>query len=363
MEIAMHKIKVAKIFDGYVNNGETGVSGYGGKLDIRPKYQRNFVYNDAQRDEVVRTVMKNFPLNVMYWIDHDDDTYEVMDGQQRTISICNYINNNFSVDEHYFKSLSQPQQKAILNYELTIYFCKSDDDSEKMNWFQVVNIAGERLFDQEIRNAVYAGKFVNNARSYFSQNNCAAYRIGNDYLKGAPIRQEYLETALKWIADKNHCTIEDYMSKHKFDTAQELMEYFEAVIKWLEKRFPVKNKFMKGLEWGILYNRYGNDKFNVAKDTKRVAELMADEDVTSKSGIYKYILSGDERHLNIRKFDNRTKMAVYKQQCGKCKFCKKIFSIEEMEADHIIAWSSGGKTVIENCQVLCKKCNRCKSNV
>ncbi len=376
MEIELHEVTVRQIFDGYENHGENegGVFGYGGKLDIRPPYQRNFIYNDTQRDDVVRTVKKNFPLNIMYWILHDDGTFEVMDGQQRTISICDYVNGNFSVDGHYFHSLSKKLQQTILDYKLMIYFCYGDDD-EKLAWFQVVNLAGEELNDQEIRNAVYAGKFVSEARSFFSQSNCAAYRLAKDYVTGEPIRQDFLETALKWIADAQNCSIEDYMSAHKFGDAEELEKYFRAVIKWIKKLFPTKFSEMKGLDWGFFFNRYGKKEIFEVSDRNggklqlsvkdldaHVKNLRDDYDVTSKSGIYKYILTGEEKYLSIRTFDKRTKDRVYSQQGGKCAICGEHFEIEQMEADHIVPWSKGGPTIIENCQVLCRDCNLKKSD-
>lgn len=363
MEITMHEITVREIFNGYINNGENGVTGYGGNLNIRPKYQRNFVYNETQRAEVIRTVKKNFPLNVMYWIDNGGGKFEVMDGQQRTISICDYISGGFAVDGFYFYSLPNVAKNTILNYKLTIYFCQSDDYAEKMQWFQVVNIAGERLFEQEIRNAVFASSFVDAARAYFSQNNCAAYRTAKDYLNGAPIRQEYLETVLKWFAAKNNCSIDELMSRSQQDdpNAENLVKYFNDVIAWVQKTFTTYRKEMKGLDWGIFYNKYGDTIFDVPKITAKIEDLMADEDVTSKRGIYKYILTGDERYLNVRAFDDRIKKFIYKQQGGKCNICGKTFPIAEMHADHITAWSKGGKTIVENCQMLCATCNLKKS--
>ena len=363
MEITQTEVTVAEVFKNYVNNGENGVEGYGGNLNIRPKYQRNFVYNDEQQAEVIRTVMQNFPLNIMYWIDNGGGKFEVLDGQQRTISICDYIKGTFGVDNIYFHSLDATAKQNILNYKLTIYTCKSDSYEEKIKWFRVVNISGERLFEQELRNAVFASSFVDAARAYFSQNNCAAYRIGKNYLNGTPIRQDYFETVLKWSAEKNNCNIEELMSLSQRDdpNAENLIKYFRAVMDWIQKIFPKYHKEMKGLEWGIFYNEYADKVFDVPKITAKIEELMADEDVTSKRGIYKYILTGEEKYLSIRTFDDRIKKFVYKQQGGKCAICKKIFPIELMHADHIKAWSKGGKTVIENCQMLCKKCNIKKS--
>lgn len=373
MEIELHEVTVGQIYDGYENHGENGVFGYGGKLDIRPPYQRNFIYDGSQRDEVVRTVKKNFPLNIMYWVVRDDGTFEVMDGQQRTISICDYVNGDFSVDGHYFHSLSAKLQQTILDYKLMVYFCYGDDD-EKLAWFKVVNIAGEELNDQEILNATYAEKFVSEARSYFSQRNCAAYRLAKDYIVGDPINQDFLETALKWICNAQGCSIEQYMSAHKFGDAEELKKYFRDVIAWVKKLFPTTYPQMKGFNWGEHFNLYGKKEiFEVSDkngDTIRlsvedldayVKKLRKDYDVTSKSGIYKYVLTGEEKHLSIRLFDDRTKERVYQKQGGKCAICGKHFELEDMEADHIKPWSKGGPTIIENCQMLCKECNLKKS--
>ena len=361
MEIELHEVTVGEVCEGYLNRGDNGVRGYGGKLDIRPPYQRNFIYKDKQRDEVVRTVKKNFPLNVMYWVIRDDGTYEVMDGQQRTISICDYVHGDFSVDGDYFHSLSEKMRRTILDYKLTVYFCRGDED-EKLAWFQVVNIAGEKLYDQEIRNAVYAGRFVNEARAYFSQNGCAAERLAKKYLKCECSRQEYLETALKWVAERDGTSIEDYMSKHKFGDAEDLKTHFNYVIAWVKWLFPKYYDDMRGLDWGKYYNKYGEENFDVEDITRRVEELRDDDEVQSLSGIYKYILTGEEKHLNLRAFDKTTKKRVYRRQGGKCAICRKSFKFEEMEGDHIDPWSAGGKTTEENCQMLCKACNRRKSS-
>lgn len=362
MEIELHEVTVGAVAEGYHNHGEDGVHGLGGKLDIRPQYQRNFIYDNKQRDEVVRTVMKNFPLNVMYWVVRDDGTFEVMDGQQRTISICDYVAGGFSVDGQYFHSLSAKMKQTISEYKLTVYFCRGDDD-DKLAWFQVVNIAGEKLYDQEIRNAIYAGNFVNEARAFFSQQNCAAYRLAKDYLSGDPIRQDYFETALKWICHSQRRTIEDYMAAHKHGDAEELKQYFRGVITWVQKIFPnCRVKQMKGLDWGIFYNKYSAESFDADDLEQKISRLLKDKEVTNKRGIYEYLLSGDEKHLSLRQFDDDIKEIVYERQGGKCNICGKHCELEQMEADHIDPWSKGGKTVEENCQMLCKSCNRHKGN-
>lgn len=363
MNIEERKIKIREVYEGYFNDDEEGVTGYDDRLDIRPKYQREFVYKDKQRDEVIRTVLKGLPLNVIYWCKTGDDTYEVLDGQQRTISVCEYLDNSFSVDEKFFGNLPQDIQDKILDYELFVYVCDGTD-SEKLEWFKIINIAGEQLTDQEMRNAVYAGSWVSDAKRYFSKTGCAANSLAGDYLKGSSIRQDYLETAISWIASKENMTIEKYMAIHQNEpSAIQLWNYFRSIIDWVEAIFPKKRKEMKGVEWGLLFNKHGERTDLDPKALEaRIQELLADEDVTKKSGIYEYLLTGDERKLNIRAFTDKQKQEQYQKQNGICVKCGKHFEYNEMEGDHIIAWSQGGKTVPENLQMLCKRCNNTKSN-
>lgn len=359
MDIILKKITVRDLTDGYEDNEENGVYGYGGKLDIRPPFQREFVYKDEQRDAVIDTVLKNYPLNVMYWAVKDDGTYEVIDGQQRTISLCQYINGDFSYMLKYFHSLQDDEQEKILNYELTVYIC-SGNDSEKLEWFKTINIAGEKLYEQELRNAVYSGSWVTNAKRYFSKNGCVAYEIGKDYLTGTANRQDYLETSIKWISKGN---IEVYMSNHQHDqNASALWRYFQDVITWIEVTFPKKRtKFMKGVNWGKLYNEFKDDPFDTIKLENEISRLILDDDVTNKKGIYSYVLTGKIKYLNIRSFTPATKQKVYEKQDGICPECNEGFEIYQMEADHIKPWHEGGKTDEENCQLLCKDDNRRKS--
>lgn len=358
MKIELKEITVKQLTDGYKDNAEDGVVGFGGKLDIRPPYQREFIYKDKQRDAVINTLTKEFPLNVMYWAVRDDGTYEIIDGQQRTISVCQYVKGEFSFEKLYFHNLQDDKQEQILNYKLTVYLC-SGTDSERLDWFRTINIAGEKLTDQELRNAVYSGSWVTDAKRYFSKSGCAAYGLGSDYLTGSPIRQEYLETAIKWISDDN---IEEYMAKHQHDqNAAALWRYFQDVITWAQTTFVKKRKFMKGVDWGTLYNKYKDAKFDTKKIEEETAKLILDDDVTKKSGIYPYILTGNEKYLSIRAFTDAMKQKVYEKQKGKCIVCKKEFDIEEMEADHITPWHEGGKTNEKNCQLLCKEDNRRKS--
>lgn len=360
MKIELHEISLRELSNGYVNNEEEGVVGFGGKLNIRPKYQREFVYKDKQRDGVIDSVRKGFPLNVMYWSVNDDGTYEILDGQQRTISACEYIAGNFSIDNMAFHNLTADQQEQILNYKLMVYFC-SGTDSEKLEWFKVINIAGEELTPQELRNAVYTGEWLTDAKRYFSKNGCAAYKLGGDYVRGTAIRQEILETAIDWISGGK---IEEYMSAHQHaPNANELWLYFQNVINWVKTIFPVYRKEMKGVNWGELYNQFKDvPQDNNALEGK-IATLMMDDDVTKKSGIYAYVLSGQERHLNVRAFTPNMKREAYERQAGICPNCGKRFEIDEMEGDHITPWHAGGKTSAENCQMLCKECNRRKSGI
>ena len=363
MNIEERKIKIKDITEGYFNDNEEGVVGYGGRLDIRPKYQREFVYKDAQRDEVIRSVLRGLPLNVIYWAKTGEDSYEVLDGQQRTISLCEYVDGSFSVDDKYFMNLTDDVKDKILDYELFVYICDGSD-SEKLEWFQIINIAGERLTDQELRNAVYAGPWVTDAKRYFSKTGSAADSLAGDYLKGSSIRQEYLETALEWASDKDGITVENYMAKHQQDpTAQELWSYFRSVIEWVQSIFTETRREMKGLPWGLYYNRHGQRKdLDPVQLEKEVQRLLGDDDVTKKTGIYEYLLTGDERLLSIRKFDKRDTLAAYEKQDHKCAICGEEFEYKEMHADHINPWSKGGRTVPENCQMLCRDCNLKKSN-
>ena len=358
MKIELKEITIKEVSNGYKNSDEEGVVGYGGKLNIRPKYQREFIYKDDKRNAVIETVKKNFPLNVMYWVKSEDGTFEVMDGQQRTISFCEYIDGKFSLNNLYFHNLTDTDKEQILNYKLMIYFCEGND-KEKLDWFKIINIAGERLTDQELRNAIYTGTWLTDAKRYFSKSGCPAYGIASDYLKGVTIRQEYLETVIRWISGDK---IEDYMSKHQHEpNANELWLYFQNIISWVKVAFPNYRKEIRGVEFGPLYNEFKNKKIDSKKIEKEITELMQDEDVTKKSGIYSYVLTRQEKYLNIRAFTDKMKREAYERQKGVCIKCKEHFEIEDMEADHIKPWHEGGKTVSENCQMLCKQDNRTKS--
>lgn len=366
MKIELNRIKIREVVSGFKDSAEEGVVAYGGKLDVRPKYQREFVYKEKQRDAVIDTVRKNFPLNVMYWVKSGDDSFEVLDGQQRTISIGQFVNGDFSVNFNdrtaMFHNLTKEEQEQILDYELMVYFCEGTD-KEKLDWFKIINIAGERLTDQELRNAVYTGSWLSDAKLKFSKSGCAAYLLANDggaLLTGSPIRQEYLETALSWI---NNGEIAEYMAKHQHDeNADELWQYFQNVVVWVRNTFPNHRKEMALVNWGELYNVFGKKKLDAEKLEAKITDLMQDEDVSKKSGIYPYILTGQEKHLSIRAFNDKMKRETYERQKGICTKCAEHFDLSEMEADHITPWNEGGKTIAENCQMLCKQDNRTKSD-
>lgn len=296
MDITHKKISIRDLVENYQDNEEAGVLGYNELLNIRPPYQREFVYNDKQREAVIDTVTRGFPLNTMYWavIPHG---FEIIDGQQRTISVCQYVDGAFSYKDRYFHNLQQDEKDSILDYELTVYQCEGTD-SEKLDWFRTINIAGEKLTDQELRNAVYAGSWTTDVKRYFSKTQCAAWQLGEKYMKGSPIRQDYLETTISWISNGD---IEDYMAKHQHEkNANPLWLYFQAVISWVKATFPKYRKEMKGIPWGALYNIYKDDNLDPTTLEIETTRLMADDEVTKKKGIYEYLLTKNEKYLSIR---------------------------------------------------------------
>ena len=364
MKIELKEITVREVADGYVDSAEEGVVGYGGQLDIRPKYQREFVYDEKKRNAVIDTIRKDFPLNVMYWVVTEQGTYEVMDGQQRTISFCQYVAGDFSVpvDGHpmAFHNLPKTLQDQVLDYKLMVYFC-SGTDQEKLDWFRIINIAGERLTEQELRNAVYTGPWLTHAKTIFSKTNCAAYLLASKYVNGSPIRQDFLETALEWLSGGK---VEQYMSAHQHDpNANELWAYFQAVIGWVKLTFTTYRSELKGLDWGSLYNQFKDGLYDTAKLEDEIKALLIDDDVTRKKGAYQYVLTRDEKYLAIRQFTPAMRRAAYERQGGICPVCKKHYEIEGMEADHITPWSKGGRTSAENCQMLCLEDNRRKGAI
>lgn len=369
------KLTVGALIQGYYEDDATSrVVAWGGKLDVRPEYQREYVYGESRRNAVVNTVLNGFPLNIMYFVDRQDGTFEVLDGQQRIISICRYAMNQYSVkipattggyDTLNYPNLYDELRDKFLDYELHVYVCQGTD-KEKLDWFQIINIAGETLEQQEIRNALYHGPWLTDAKSAFSRRNCAAHKNYGKYMAGDYIRQKYLETAFAWKAAQEgfngKSAIADYMKAHRTDDdANDLWAYFEAVFRWVQDIFGKQfDKSMKGVAWGLLYNDHKDDMLDPADMRRRVHELLADTEVMRKSGIYSYLLTGEEKYLSPRQFDQDVALAKYHQQGGRCAICGEPKDFKDMHADHIVPWSKGGKTIPENCQMLCIPCNEKK---
>lgn len=372
MNIEPKHIKVRDIFEQYEDKGDDGVFAYGGNLAIRPAYQREFVYDTAQSEAVIHTVLKGFPLNVMYWVKVAEDKYEILDGQQRTLSAMRFLHHDFMItldgQSYYCDSLPDDKYNAIMDYEFMIYICEGNE-SEKLDWFKVVNIAGERLTEQELRNSVYTGAWLSDAKLHFSKRNCAAKGLSDKYITGDPNRQELLEKALKGICENQSLgDITEYMAAHKSDKdADELWQYFQEAIAWIMRIFPDYYADMKGIDWLHLFNEYHGRNYNSSEMRAEVKRLHEDEDVQKQKGIYEYLLCcGTDpfagRLLNLRAFDKRDKLAAYSKQNGICPICCQHFEFDEMEGDHITPWSKGGHTVPENCQMLCRDCNAKKSD-
>jgi len=396
MHVKPINITIRELTEKYCDLRDNGVTAYNGKLNVRPAFQREFVYTPDKRDAVWKSIYNNLPLNVMYWAKNPDGTFEIIDGQQRTISICQYVTdddgygNQIAINfdgrrTQKFDGLSPEKQKEILDdYKLQIYICDGNDD-EKLDWFNTINIAGEPMTTQELLNANYTGTWLTNAKAYFSkkENNPAlnyAFYDNDDkktllnHSSESANRQDLLNMVLHWITDTNSTNdiepLKEYMAKHRFDdNANELIQYFQNVIDWVKKNFITYYKDMRGLPWGFWYNKYHDKQLNPTEIDNKIKEYMADIEVQSKKGTYEYILTNDKKHLNLRQFDEATKRSVYAEQGGRCKLCEhtpnedKVWKYEEMEGDHIIPWSRGGKTVPENCQMLCKLHNRIKSDI
>lgn len=358
MDITLKKISIRELTKNYKDNDEAGVIGFDNLLNIRPPYQREFVYNEKQREAVIDTLVRAFPLNTMYWAVIPEG-FEIIDGQQRTISICQYVDNVFLYKGRYFSNLHKDEKDSILDYELTVYQCEGTD-SEKLDWFRTINIAGEKLTEQELRNAVYAGSWTTDVKRYFSKTQCPAWQLANHYMKGTPIRQDYLETAISWI---NNGDIDGYMAIHQHDeNASELWEYFQTVISWVKTTFPKVRSEMDSVPWGRLYNEHKNDTLDPKSLEDKVSQLMGDEEIKKKSGIYEYLLTKDKKHLNLRTFSKTQKSTMYQKQDGICPYCKDFFEAKHMHGDHIKPWTLGGKTELSNGQMLCGECNRKKSS-
>lgn len=368
LKIDLKEIPIRDIVKSYLDSGNDGVVGYDGKLNIRPAYQREFIYKEKERNAVMDTILKGFPLNVMYWCKNDDGTFEILDGQQRTISFCQYCSNEYMITHNgalrTFLSMPPEDKEKILSYKCMIYICQGTQ-GEKLDWFRVINTAGVKLTDQELRNACYPGKWLTDAKIKFSKPSCPASQIGSKYLTGASIRQEFLETALDWIRlEKNMKSIEEYMLLHQHDSsAIELWNYFANVINWIGNLFPKYRSPMKGVPWGPLYNQYHLNDYDPDELEEKVSKLFADDEVENKKGIYEYVFDGDQKHLNLRAFSDSEKDTMYERQGGICPMCGNHFDRDQMHGDHKIPWSKGGKTTLENGQMLCRDCNLKKGNI
>ncbi|MFA5012266.1 MAG: DUF262 domain-containing protein [Ignavibacteria bacterium] len=388
MKIYLKPITIREIVENYKDSAEEGVVGYNGKLNIRPAYQREFIYKPDQRNEVIRTIMRGypntaFPLNVMYWAKTNNNQYELIDGQQRTISFCQFFNMEFSIIldgmPKKFDNLSPEKKEYFLNYELQIYVCEGTPE-QRLEWFSIINIAGEPLTSQELLNANYTGTWLSSAKRYFMKSNSAAYGLANKYIdiEANQSRGKGLETAIKWISSNN---VKQYMADHQNDeNADVLWLHFKKVIEWIQKNFIDYHREMKGLDWGQLYDKYFDITYNPRIISKQVQELITDPYITNSKGIFEYILgsSVDTKLLEVRIFDDATKKFVYTKQTEKavrkntsnCPLCAighvsnkhRIWNLNEMDADHVAAWSKGGKTIKKNCQMLCKTHNQAKGN-
>lgn len=388
MKIELRPITVREAVESYMDNAEEGVLGYGGKLNIRPAYQREFVYKDEQRNEVIRTIMRGypsteFPLNVMYWAKTDDGHFELIDGQQRTISFCQYATNGFSIMidgiPQNFDNLSPEKKEYFLNYKLQVYVCEGTSD-EKLDWFTIINVAGEPLTQQELLNANFTGPWLSSAKRYFMKSNSPAYLLANKYIEieANQSRGKGLETAIKWISVDN---VKQYMADHQNDdNADALWQHFREVIEWVQRTFTEYHREMKGLNWGRLYEQYHEQSYDPAVVSAQVQELYGDLYIKNRAGIFEYILGRliNTKLLDVRIFDDATKNSVYAAQTklakakskSNCPHCaighdankEKVWSLDEMDADHVAAWSKGGATSIKNCQMLCITHNRAKGN-
>ena len=378
-------ITVGDICEGFVYNEYEGrgLFGLSGKLVIQPEFQRNYIYADGKKDvAVVESLLKGYPLGLIYFVQADNDKWEVLDGQQRITSFGRFVTGKFAINAEnripqYFIGLAKDKQEKILNSQLTIYICEGEE-SEIKEWFKTINIAGIPLNTQELSNAIHSGPFVTKAKEEFSNSQNSNIQKWSAYISGSVKRQDYLRTALDWVS---HGKIDDYMSSHRYDTdIKELKTYFNSVIEWVSNTFIDVDEKMCGLPWGRLYETYHNQPYNPQKLSSKIKELLEDDYVTNKKGIWEYVLGDckDVKLLNIRVFDEATKKKVYAQQTeqakqngtSNCPLCaisngnnrRKIWKRNEMEADHVTAWSKGGSTDIQNCQMLCVTHNRAKGN-
>lgn len=379
------EITVSDICDGFVYSEleAKGLFGLSGKLTIQPEYQRNYIYADGKKDvAVIESLLKGYPLGLIYFTKVDNDHFEVLDGQQRITSFGRYVTGKFAVKDangmqQYFPGIASDKQKQILDAKLLIFECEGTE-SEIKEWFRTINIAGVPLNNQELLNAVYSGIFVTLAKAEFSNSKNSNIQKWSAYISGSVDRQDFLERALEWVSKGN---VEDYMGRHRTSgNISELKAYFNSVIDWVSSVFVDVENEMKGLEWGRLYETYHTKPYNPKKVSEEVKKIYADSYVKNRKGVFEYILGGsiDAKLLDIRVFDEATKKAVYTQQTqiaeskgeSNCPLCvlghdsnkTKIWKLADMDADHVSAWSMGGATDIKNCQMLCKTHNRAKGN-
>lgn len=374
MECTETKIKIRDLITGYSDESDFGgpIVGYFGKLDIRPAFQREFVYRKDRQQAVIDTVIHGWPLSNMYWGVSPNGMFQLVDGQQRSNSIALYVvDRAFSVKvdgkDKYFHSLSKELQEKILDYELNVVLIDGTED-EKLKWFERINIAGMELTAQELRNSVFTGTWLYDAKRFFSKHTCPAKKITDGYwgMKEGWNRQKGLEHALSWVADRDGCSIEDYMSKHQKDAdASDLINFFNEVIGWVKKTFPHTYDEMTSVyefDWYKMYKYHHTETLDPVELDNEIQRLLADDDVEKKNGIWEYVLDHNVSHLNLRVFPEKIKRAVYREQEGICPIDHKWHPYEEMEADHIIPWSKGGSTDKENCQMIWKHANRVKSD-
>jgi hypothetical protein len=378
-------ITVAAICEGFIYNEleGKGLFGLAGKLTIQPEYQRNYIYADGKRDvAVIESILKGYPLGLIYFVKVSDNQLEILDGQQRVTSFGRYVTNKFAVKdengmEQYFSGIATDKQSRILETQLTIYECEGEE-SEIKQWFRTINIAGVPLNNQELLNAIFSGPFVTLGKEEFSNSQNANIQKWSAYVSGSANRQEFLECALDWVSKGS---IDDYMSRHRFDTnINELKTYFNSVIEWVSGVFKDVESEMRGLEWGRLYETYHKKAYNPSQVSAEVQKLYGDSYIKNRKGIFEYILGGsvDTKLIDVRVFDEAIKKSVYATQTKKaetkgesnCPLCaighdankRKIWKLAEMDADHVAAWSKGGATDSKNCQMLCKTHNRSKGN-
>lgn len=389
MKTTLHtEWKVADICKGFTYNEleGKGLFGLDGRLTIQPEYQRHYIYNDGKRDvAVIDSILKGYPIGLIYFNTTSDGRYEVLDGQQRITSFGRFVTGKFAITDadgnvQYFSGLPQDQQEKILKSQLLIFECEGEE-TEIKEWFKTINIVGVPLNAQELLNAVFSGSFVNAAKRVFSNSQNAEIQKWSHYLKGDVKRQDYLATALGWLSNSKGMAVDAYMSQHRHDSnINELESYFRSVIDWVSATFTMVENDMCGIEWGRLYDTYHNTPYSVDHITKRVKALQSDESIKSPRNIYEYVLGGeqDKRLLDIRIFEESTKKAAYRKQTesakekgiSNCPLCAlgdnanktRLYKITEMDADHVTAWSKGGSTTIENCEMLCKTHNRSKGN-